>query len=137
MLGILQALVVVLSVWAFAFWLAKRLRVDDEFATMLASAVSICGVSAAIATCGAIQGDRKKLSYVTSLVLIVAIPMIVLQPWIIRKFHIPDVVGGAWLGGTLDTTGSVVAAGALISDAALKAGTIVKFSQNVLIGLVA
>ena len=69
-LGIAQALVVVLSVWTFAFWLARKLRVDDEFATMLASAVSICGVSAAIAACGAIQGDRKKLSYVTSLVLV-------------------------------------------------------------------
>jgi uncharacterized membrane protein YadS len=61
-LGIAQALVVVLSVWTFAFWLARRLRVDDEFATMLASAVSICEVSAAMATCGAIQGDRRKLS---------------------------------------------------------------------------
>ena len=83
-LGIAQALVVVLSVWTFAFWLARRLRVDDEFATMLASAVSICGVSAAIATCGAIQGDRKKLSYVTSLVLVVAMPMMVLMPWIAK-----------------------------------------------------
>src|SRR5215208_2131962 len=84
MLGIMQALVVVLSVWAFAFWLARKLRVDDEMATMLASAVSICGVSAAIATCGAIQGDKKKLSYVTSLVLLVAMPMMVLMPWISR-----------------------------------------------------
>ena len=49
----------------------------------------------------------------------------------------PDVVGGAWLGGTLDTTGSVVAAGALISETAMKIGTIVKFSQNVLIGFAA
>ncbi len=84
LLGIAQALVVVLSVWTFAFWLARRLRVDDEFATMLASAVSICGVSAAIATCGAIQGDRKKLSYVTSLVLVVAMPMMVVMPWIAK-----------------------------------------------------
>src|SRR5215510_10564315 len=68
-LGIAQALLVVTAVWFVCFRLAKALRVDDEFATMMASAVSICGVSAAIATCGAIQGDRKKLSYVTSLVL--------------------------------------------------------------------
>jgi hypothetical protein len=60
MLGIMQALIVVLSVWAFAFWLARRLHVDDEMATMLASAVSICGVSAGHRDCGAIQGDKKK-----------------------------------------------------------------------------
>jgi uncharacterized membrane protein YadS len=136
-LGMLQAVLVVIVVWYFSFWLAKRLRLDDEFAAILSSAVSICGVSAAIATCGAIQGDRRKLSYVASLVLIVAVPMIVLQPWIIRWMNMPDVVGGAWLGGTLDTTGSVVAAGALISETAMKIGTIVKFSQNVLIGFAA
>ncbi|HAM56587.1 MAG TPA: putative sulfate exporter family transporter, partial [Candidatus Rokubacteria bacterium] len=91
----------------------------------------------AIAACGAIQGDKKKLSYVTSLVLIVAVPMMIVMPWIVRATGMPDAVGGAWLGGTLDTSGSVVAAGALISEPALKAGVIVKFSQNVLIGVAA
>ena len=136
-LGIFQSVLVVIVVWYFSFRLAKRMRLDDEFAAMLSTAVSICGVSAAIAACGAIEGDRRKLSYVTSIVLIVAVPMIVIQPWLIRQFGIPDTVAGAWLGGTLDTTGSVVAAGELISETATKVGTIVKFSQNVLIGLAA
>jgi len=39
--GILQALVVVVVVWFFALWLARKLKVDDEFAVILASAVSI------------------------------------------------------------------------------------------------
>lgn len=136
-LGIVQALLVVLVVWYVCFWMARRLRVDDEFAVMLATGVSICGVSAAIAACGAIQGDKKKLSYTTSLILIVAVPMMVIMPWIVKAFEMPDIVAGAWLGGTLDTSGSVVAAGALISDVALKTGVIVKFSQNVLIGVAA
>ncbi|MGE0392471.1 MAG: YeiH family protein [Vicinamibacterales bacterium] len=136
-LGLLQAVVVVIVVWRVAFWLTRRFRVDDEFGVMLATAVSICGVSAAIAACGAIRGDRRKLSYVTSVVLIVALPMIVLLPWLVRAAAIPDVVAGAWMGGTLDTTGSVVAAGALVSETTVKVGTIVKFSQNVLIGVAA
>ena len=136
-LGMLQAVLVVSVIWYFGYWLARRLRLDEEFSAMLTTAVSICGVSAAIAACGAIQGDKKKLSYVASVVLIVAVPMMVLQPWIVKTFGIPDVVGGAWLGGTLDTSGSVVAAGALISEQAMKIGTIVKFSQNVLIGVAA
>jgi uncharacterized membrane protein YadS len=61
----------------------------------------------------------------------------VLQPLISKYFGIPDVVAGAWLGGTLDTSGSVVAAGSLISDVAMKVGVIVKMSQNVLIGFAA
>lgn len=135
--GILQALVVVTVVWFFSFWLARRLRVDDEFAAMLSTAVSICGVSAAIAASGAIQGDRKKLSYVTTIVVLLAVPMLVFMPWIIKTIGIAEIVGGAWLGGTLDTTASVTAAGQLVGPLATKTGVIVKFSQNVLIGVAA
>jgi uncharacterized membrane protein YadS len=77
------------------------------------------------------------LSYVTALVLVVAVPMIILMPWIVRLAGIPDAVAGAWMGGTLDTTPSVIAASALVSDTTVKIGTIVKFSQNVLIGVAA
>ncbi len=137
LLGILQAVVVVLSVWSFCFWLCRRLKVDDELATMLSSAVSICGVSAAIATCGAIQGDRKKLSYVTSLVLVVAMPMMVVMPWIARSLDMPPAVAGAWLGGTLDTSAAVVAAGEMLGQTGRNAAVVVKLSQNALIGLAA
>ncbi|MGH8621358.1 MAG: YeiH family protein [Burkholderiales bacterium] len=136
-LGILQAVLVVFVIWYVCFWLCRRLKVDDEFGAMLSTAVSICGVSAAIAACGAIQGDKKKLSYVTSMVLVVAVPMMVIMPWIAKATGMNDLVAGAWLGGTLDTSASVVAAGALISEAAMKTGVIVKFSQNALIGVAA
>lgn len=136
-IGIVQALLVVIVVWYACFWLGKKLHVDEELSAMLATGVSICGVSAVIAACGAIQGDKKKLSYAISLILIVAVPMMVLEPWIAKALGIPDIIAGAWIGGTLDTTGSVVAAGALVSESAMKVGTIVKFSQNVLIGVAA
>lgn len=135
--GLLQAVVVVISVWYFAFWLAKKLKVDDEMSVMLASAVSICGVSAAIATAGAIKGDSKKLSYVISLVLVVAIPMMILMPLLAKWMQLPDEVTGAWLGGSIDTTGAVVAGGTIAGDIALKFSTIIKFSQNVLLGIAA
>ncbi|MBA4054698.1 MAG: putative sulfate exporter family transporter [Marivirga sp.] len=136
-LGLIQALVVVLSVWYFAYWLCKKLKIDDELTMMISSAVSICGVSAAIATAGAIKGDPKKLSYVISLVLITAIPMMIVMPLIAKYFSFPEAVTGAWLGGSIDTTGAVVASGTLVGDTALKVSTIVKFSQNVLLGLAA
>ena len=135
--GIVQAVLVVGVVWYFCFWLCKKFGIDDEFSAMISSSVSICGVSAAIATSGAVQGDPKKLSYVTSIVLICAVPMMVLFPIIAVKTGMSDVVAGAWIGGTLDTSGSVVAAGALISETAMKVGVIVKMSQNVLIGVAA
>jgi uncharacterized integral membrane protein (TIGR00698 family) len=135
--GLIQSVLVVSVVWFAALWISRKLKVDDEFGVILASAVAICGVSAAIVAAGAIKGDKKKLSYVTTLVLLVAVPMMVLQPWLIKVLHIPEIVGGAWLGGTLDTTATVSAAAEIVGEKAAKAGVIVKFSQNVLIGVAA
>src|SRR4030095_12963174 len=52
-------------------------------------------------------------------------------------FHCSQAVTGAWLGGSIDTTGAVVASGSLVGEIALKISTIVKFSQNVLLGIAA
>jgi len=136
-LGLIQAVVVVLSVWFFAFWVGGKLKIDEELRLMLASAVSICGVSAAIATAGAINGDSKKLSYVVSLVLIIALPMLILLPLAATWLGLNPAQAGAWMGGTIDTTGAVVASGSILGEVALKYCTIVKFSQNVLIGFAA
>ena len=136
-LGLIQALIVVVSVWYFAYWIAKKLGVDEEMSIMISSAVSICGVSAAIATAGAIKGDSKKLSYVISIVLITAIPMIIFMPILANLLGLPEAVAGAWIGGTIDTSGGVIASGSLVGEEALKISTIVKFSQNVLLGLAA
>jgi uncharacterized membrane protein YadS len=135
--GMIQAVLVIPLVWHVTFRLARWLKVDDEFGVMLSTAVSICGVSAAIAACGAIQGDKKKLSYVTSVVLLCAVPMMVLMPWCVKWLELNPAVGGAWIGGTLDTSGSVLAATESVGDTATKVGTVVKLSQNVLIGVAA
>ncbi|WP_395718690.1 YeiH family protein [Prosthecobacter sp.] len=135
--GLIQAALVIPVVWYACFFIAKKLKVDEEFGVMLSTAVSICGVSAAIAACGAIQGDRKKLSYVTSIVLLCAVPMMIFMPVVIKQMGLSEAVGGAWLGGTLDTSGSVAAATEQVGKDATKVGVIVKLSQNVLIGVAA
>ena len=135
--GIAQSVVVVFSVWYFTFWLASRMKLDKEMGVMLASAVSICCVSAAIATCGAIKGDSRKLSFVVSLVLVVAVPMMYLMPWLARSLGLSQEVAGAWMGGTIDTTGAVVASGKFLGDVAETYSVIVKSSQNVLLGVAA
>ncbi len=138
MFGFAQSLIVVVIVWYFAFWISRKVfKVDDEMSTMLASAVSICGVSAAIATCGAIKGDNKKLSYVISLVLVTAIPMMYIMPWLSNLMGLSQAVGGAWMGGTIDTTGAVAASGTLLGEEAAQIAIIVKSSQNVLLGIAA
>jgi uncharacterized integral membrane protein (TIGR00698 family) len=135
--GVIQAALVIPVVWYVCYFISRKLKVDEEFGVMLSTAVSICGVSAAIAACGAIQGDKKKLSYVTSLVLVCAVPMIILMPWAVKTLGLSPEVGGAWLGGTLDTTASVTAATKAVGEKAIDVGSIVKMAQNVLIGVAA
>ncbi len=136
-LGLVQAIIVVFSVWYFSFWVSRRMGVDPEMSMMLSSAVSICGVSAAIATCGAIKGDPKKLSFIVSLVLIVAIPMMYILPFIAKWMGLSEQVAGAWLGGTIDTTAAVVASGKFIGETAEQYSVIIKSAQNVLLGVAA
>lgn len=88
--GLLQSVLVVSAVWFIALWISRKLKVDDELGVILASAVAICGVSAAIVASGAIKGDKKKLSYVTNLVLLVAVPMLIIQP---VQYHLDFAMG--------------------------------------------
>jgi uncharacterized integral membrane protein (TIGR00698 family) len=137
-LGMVQGLIVVFSVWYFSFWIStKAFRIDKEMSMLLSSSVSICGVSAAIATSGAIKGDPKKLSFVISLVLIVAIPMMYLLPYLAKLMGLSQEVAGAWLGGTIDTTAAVVASGKFIGETTEQYSVIIKSAQNVLLGVAA
>jgi len=135
--GLFEITVGLFTVWYFCYYLAIKLGLSKSFACVMASATSICGVSAAIATGGAVKGDPKEVSYTISLVLLFSIPLLVLMPLIAKTTGIPDAVAGAWIGGTIDTTPAVVAAGALYSDKAMQVASIIKMSQNTLIGIAA
>jgi len=135
--GMVQSIIVIAVVFYFCFWLAKKLGLDDEFASILGTAVSICGVSAAIAAGGAVKGDPKKVSHTISLVLLCAIPMLIFEPVIAKAMGWLPAMTGAWLGGTIDTTGAVVAAGAIAGPEAMSVAVVVKMAQNVLIGVAA
>jgi uncharacterized integral membrane protein (TIGR00698 family) len=135
--GMVQSILVIAAVFYVCFWVAKKLGLDDEFASILGTAVSICGVSAAIAAGGAVKGDPKKVSHTISLVLLCAIPMLILEPLVAKAVGMIPAVAGAWIGGTIDTTGAVVAAGAIAGDKAMQVAVVVKMAQNVLIGVAA
>ena len=135
--AIIQALLLISIVFGFTWWLGGRLGLDDKLRALLSSAVSICGVSAAIAAAGAVQAKREQLAYAASLVIAFALPSIFLLPWLADLLGLSDSVAGAWIGGNIDTTAAVAAAGAIAGEDALQIATIVKTTQNALIGVVA
>ncbi|GIH27506.1 hypothetical protein Aph01nite_58160 [Acrocarpospora phusangensis] len=134
--AIIQGVVLITSVFLFTWWLGGRLGLDDKLRALLSAAVSICGVSAAIAAAGAVQAKREQLAYAASLVIVFALPSIFILPWLAGLLGLSPEVAGAWIGGNIDTTAAVTAAGAIVGEEALAVATIVKVTQNALIGIV-
>jgi uncharacterized membrane protein YadS len=93
--------------------------------------------SAAIAAAGAVQAKKEQLAYTASMVVIFALPSIFLLPLAVDALGLSQAVGGAWVGGNIDTTAAVSAAGAIVGEQALQIATIVKTTQNALLGVVA
>jgi uncharacterized integral membrane protein (TIGR00698 family) len=135
--GVIQALALVSLVFAFTWWLGGRLHLEKKLRALICAAVSVCGVSAAIAAAGAVLAKREQLAYVTALVIVTALPMMVLMPWIAAATGMSPAWAGAWFGGNIDTTAAVVGAGATYGEEAVKVASIVKMAQNALIGVVA
>jgi uncharacterized membrane protein YadS len=135
--GVLQALLLVTAVFFFAWWLGGKLKVGDKLRALLAASVSICGVSAAIAAAGAVRATREQIAYTATLVILFALPSIFLMPWLVEVLGLTPAVAGAWIGGNIDTTAAVAAAGAIVGEEALQIAAIVKAAQNVLMGVVA
>lgn len=135
--GLLQAVILITTVFFFTWFAARWLRVEEKLRVLLATSVAICGVSAAIAAAGAVLAKKEQLAYVTGLVILFALPLMFLQPTAAIWLGLSPDVAGAWMGGNIDTTAAVVGAGTIHSQQALKVASITKISQNALIGVVA
>ena len=134
--AVLQAFIMISSVFFFTYWLAGKFGQDDKLRAVMSTALSVCGVSAAIAAAGSVTAKKEQVTYVVALVILVALPMMVLAPLLANALHLTDAVAGAWFGGNIDTTAAVVGAGTLYSEGAQQVASIVKQTQNALIGLV-
>ena len=135
--AIAQSAILIICVFLTTWFLAGLLGIDQKLRALLAASVSICGVSAAIAAAGAVAAKKEQLAFVTSLVVLFALPSIFIQPWMAQQLGLSQSVAGAWIGGNIDTTAAVAAAGSIVGDDALKIATIVKTTQNALMGVVA
>ncbi|HET7199278.1 MAG TPA: putative sulfate exporter family transporter [Burkholderiales bacterium] len=101
--------------WAVVYFVARKwFGFSREWAAPLASGISICGVSAAIATGGAIRARPIVPVMVASLVVIFAVVELLILPFAAKAFlaHEP-MVAGAWMGLAVKTDGAAVASGAI------------------------
>ena len=109
---------------------------DKSLVATIAACTSVCGVSAAVATGAATKAKKEEISMAISISLIFTVVMMILEPLLIKWLGLSDAVGGAWIGGTVDSTGAVVVAGAMVSELATEVAAVIKMLQNLLIGIV-
>ena len=127
--------IVIIFMWWFG---TKVLKLDNKpLVITLASATSVCGTSAAIATGAAAKAKKEDLSLAISISIIFTILMMVFEPMIIRWAGMNQMMGGALIGGTVDSTGAVVLAGSALGEEAEQVASLVKMIQNILIGFIA
>ncbi|MDY5872059.1 MAG: putative sulfate exporter family transporter [Candidatus Methanomethylophilaceae archaeon] len=127
--------IVIIVMWILG---TRVFKMKDEATVItMAAATSVCGTSAAIAT-GAASGIKKSdLSLVVSISILATVLMMAFEPIIIDLLGLSPIMGGALIGGTIDSTGAVAVAGTALGEEAQTAAVLVKSIQNILIGFIA
>lgn len=135
--GIFVAWIVTPIVLITTYWFGQKvLKIESRSLNMVISAdMSVCGVSAAIAAAAACKAKKEELSLAIGMSLSFTVLMMIIMPIFIGAVGMDETVAGAWMGGTIDSTGAVAAAGAALGDRALEVAATVKMIQNILIGV--
>lgn len=136
--GISLALVFLELILALTFMtaLGRGFRLSPKLVTLLAVGSSVCGVSAIIATQGAIDADEEDTSFAIAAILALGALSLILFPIVGHALHMSDHAYGVWTGLAVDNTAEATAAGALYSDAAGKFAVLAKTCRNAMIGFV-
>ena len=99
-LGLAAIIVAYLIFWSVVYYVARVwFGFSREWAAPLASGISVCGVSAAIATGAAIRARPVVAIMVSSLVVIFAVVELLILPFIARHFLVARADGGRRLDG--------------------------------------
>jgi len=132
---VLVAIEIVVSL-AFMTMLGRAFGLKPKLTSLLAVGSSICGVSAIIATQGAIDADEEDSSFAIAAILTLGAIALFVFPIVGHWLHLSDLSYGLWAGLGIDNTAEVTAAGALYSDAAAKIAVLAKTARNAMIGFV-
>ncbi|MCX8135650.1 putative sulfate exporter family transporter [Pyrobaculum aerophilum] len=107
--------------WPIAYVISRKVGLDRTWSAVLASGVSICGVSAAIATAGAIGAPAIIPGTIASIVVIFAVIELIILPWVAAQILTwAPLAAGAWMGLSVKTDGAAAASGAVV-DALISA----------------
>src|SRR5205807_578651 len=116
--------------------LGRAFRLKPKLISLLAIGSSICGVSAIIASKGAIEADDEDATFAIAAILALGAFGLFAYPLIGRALGLSDHAFGVWAGLAVDNTAEAAAAGAIYSDHAGKIAVLTKSTRNAMIGFV-
>ena len=128
--------------WALVYWVSRKyFKFTREWAVPLASGISVCGVSAAIATGAAIGARPIVPIMVSSLVVIFSVIELLVLPFLAQLFlYTEPMVAAAWMGLAVKTDGAAVASGA-VTEALIRAKALavdgIAYQPNWMVGTTA
>lgn len=136
--GISLALVAIAMTGSLALMtvLGRVFKLKPKLTSLLAVGSSVCGVSAILATKGAIEAEDEDSSFAIAAILALGALALVAFPLIGHALHMRDSGYGLWAGLAVDNTAEAAAAGALYSDAAGKLAILAKTCRSAMIGFV-
>ncbi|MGA3302357.1 MAG: putative sulfate exporter family transporter [Methylovirgula sp.] len=97
-IAILQASIVSIVTFLVIYFAARRLGLDHQLSAVLGAGGAVCGVSASIAVAGAVGAKKEYAPIAITVVIIWAIAIIFILPFVARALNLPTGVGGAWIG---------------------------------------
>jgi uncharacterized membrane protein YadS len=111
------------------FVISTKLRflLADFFFIAASSASRWAAISA---TGSVIDAKSSNISLSISVVALFTVLFTFAQPYFAIGVGMPDDVAGAWIGGSVDQTGNVIASAAIISEEATEVAAIVKLILN-------
>jgi len=109
-------------------WLGTLFGLDRSMIAVMANALSICGVSAAVATSPAVEAKASHVAYAIATILGFGILTMFISPFIGHALGLTDLQYGAWIGTGILNSGQVLAA-ALAFNPNVAPGTAVSVAE--------
>jgi uncharacterized integral membrane protein (TIGR00698 family) len=134
--SLVQILVDMTVAGAIIIFAARLFGLSGKLGSLLAIGTSICGVSAIIASKGAIRAKNSDAGYAIAAILALGAVALFTLPPLGHLIGLTDHEFGLWAGLAVDNTAETTATGYLFSDEAGKIAVLVKSVRNALIGFV-
>ena len=112
---------------AVASWLVSKMAISDTFGSTLITGVTICGVSAAVGTAGAIGAKEEEMGYTVAAILLWGAITMFTLPYIGLALGLNPAVFGIWTGVAVHNTAQATAVGSIYGGLLEGSGEMVKF----------